>query len=117
VDRATGAFGQDLSLGGLKGTHPDWSPDGKQVVFATGEGDGPAGASLAVLPFEGGKWGTPKTIVEASSGTTTGAAGTGGMTMPGMMMPGMMMPKPGKDMGVTNLGSPSRAARRAATAI
>lgn len=92
VDRATGAFGQDLSLGGLQGTHPDWSPDGKQVVFATGAGDGPAGASLAVLPFEGGKWGTPKTIVEAMSGMS-GAAGTGGM----------MMPKPGKGMGVTNL--------------
>jgi hypothetical protein len=112
VDRATGAFGANLDLGGLQGTHPDWSPDGSQVVFATGEGDGPAGASLAVLPFSGGKWGTPKTIVAAAAattgaagtgGTTTGAAGMGGMMMPGgmkppggmMMMPGGMMMKDG----------------------
>jgi hypothetical protein len=103
VDRATGAFGAQLPLGSLKGTHPDWSPDGKQVVFATGEGDGPAGASLAVIPFIGGQWGTPKTIVDAAS-SSTGAAGTGGTTMPGMMMPGMMMPKP---MGMGMAGGPT----------
>jgi WD40 repeat protein len=64
VDRATGAFGANLNLGGLKGTHPDWSPDGKQVVFATGDGDGPAGASLALLPFQNGVWGAPTKIVD-----------------------------------------------------
>jgi len=64
VDRATGAFGANLNLGGLKGTHPDWSPDGKQVAFATGDGDGPAGASIALLPFQNGQWGAPTKIVE-----------------------------------------------------
>ena len=58
VDRATGAFGANLNLGALKGTHPDWSPDGKQVVFATADGDAPAGASLALLPFQNGQWGS-----------------------------------------------------------
>jgi hypothetical protein len=64
VDRATGAFGANLNLGALKGTHPDWSPDGKQVVFATGDGDGPAAASLALLPFQNGVWGAPTKIVD-----------------------------------------------------
>ena len=49
VDRATGVFGANLPLGALKATHPDWSPDGKQVVFATAAGDAPAGAALATI--------------------------------------------------------------------
>jgi len=64
VDRATGAFGANLNLGGLKGTHPDWSPDGKQVAFATGDGDAPNGASIALLPFQNGAWGAPTKIVD-----------------------------------------------------
>lgn len=64
VDRATGAFGANLNLAGLKGTHPDWSPDGKQVVFATGDGDAPNGASIALLPFQNGAWGAPTKIVD-----------------------------------------------------
>jgi hypothetical protein len=63
VDRATGAFGANLPLGTLKATHPDWSPDGKQVVFATAAGDAPAGAALATIPFQNGQWGTPQTLV------------------------------------------------------
>jgi hypothetical protein len=64
VDRATGAFGANLNLGALKGTHPDWSPDGKQVAFATGDGDAPNGASIALLPFTNGTWGAPTKIVD-----------------------------------------------------
>jgi hypothetical protein len=64
VDRATGAFGANLNLGALKGTHPDWSPDGKQVAFATGDGDAPNGASIALLPFQNGTWGAPTKIVD-----------------------------------------------------
>ena len=64
VDRATGAFGANLNLGALKGTHPDWSPDGKQVAFATADGDAPNGASIALLPFQNGAWGAPTKIVD-----------------------------------------------------
>jgi hypothetical protein len=108
VDRATGAYGADLPLGSLQGTHPDWSPDGKQVVFATGAGDGPKGASLATIPFANGQWGTPKVIVDGATnnGTagaaTTGAAGTGGGMMPmgGMKPMGGMMPMGGMTGGM-----------------
>jgi WD40-like Beta Propeller Repeat len=63
VDRATGNFVSDIALAGLKGTHPDWSPDNTQLVFATGAGDAPGGASIATLPYLGGQaWGTPKKI-------------------------------------------------------
>ena len=66
VDRATGAFGANLPLGGLKGTHPDWSPDNKQVVFATGEGDAPGGASLArhPVPERAARGARPRSIVD-----------------------------------------------------
>ena len=67
VDRATGAYQADLPLGALKGTHPDWSPDNKQLVFATAAGDSPAGASLAVIPFNNPGWGTPTTLVPANA--------------------------------------------------
>jgi hypothetical protein len=63
VDRASGAMGQNLPLGSFKATHPDWSPDGSQVVFATGADDAPSGAGIATIPFANGQWGTPKTIV------------------------------------------------------
>ena len=59
VDRATGAFGANLNLGALKGTHPDWSPDNKQVVFATGDGDAPTGASIASSRSRTALWGAP----------------------------------------------------------
>jgi hypothetical protein len=57
LDRATGAKVNDLPTGALEGTHPDWSPAGDEVVFATGKGDGPGGASLAKIPFSNGTWG------------------------------------------------------------
>lgn len=68
VDRATGAFVEDLPLGGLEGTHPDWSPLGTEVVFATGNGDSPGDAALAKIPFAGGVWGQPTTLLAPPAG-------------------------------------------------
>ena len=62
LDRATGATTGQLPLAGMSGTHPDWSPDGKQLVFATGKGDAPGGAGLATIPWSNGAWGTPQVI-------------------------------------------------------
>jgi hypothetical protein len=66
LDRATGMTMGNISLGMLAATHPDWSPDGKQLVFATAKGDAPSGASLATIPYTNGAWGTPKVIVPAA---------------------------------------------------
>ena len=65
VDLLTGMFQMDLPLGNVPATHPDWSPMNNQVVFATGKGDGPAGASLATMSWNGTAWGAPKTLVAA----------------------------------------------------
>ncbi len=71
VDRATGGYLADLPLGGLEGTHPDWSPDNTQLVFATGRGDAPGDASLAVIPWlPGNAWGTPSIVVPSDGATT-----------------------------------------------
>ena len=70
VDRATGSFQGDLPLGATKATHPDWSPDNSQVVFATAEGDAPKAANLAVIPWTGSAWGQPKVIVGPTAGLT-----------------------------------------------
>ena len=68
VDRASGAFGANIALGGmLKATHPDWSPDNTQLAFATGDGDAPSGASIDLIPYTNPGWGTPTTLV-ASTG-------------------------------------------------
>lgn len=64
VDRATGSFQADLDLGGLDGTHPDWSPLGDEVIFATAAGDAPGGASLARIPYQNGQWGTPAVFLD-----------------------------------------------------
>jgi Tol biopolymer transport system component len=66
VDRASGAFIANLPMGTYQGTHPDWSPDNSQLVFATGSGDAPSGASIAVFPFQNPGWGMPNVIVPAS---------------------------------------------------
>ena len=69
VARATGDKVEDVPLGGLKATEPDWSPDGSLIAFATGNGDAPGGASIAVVPYHGvGSWGTPKVLVEPPQG-------------------------------------------------
>lgn len=71
VDRESGTFIEDIPLGGLDGTQPDWSPTNAELVFATGDGDAPADASIATISFGGiGTWGTPKTIVAAAGGST-----------------------------------------------
>lgn len=69
VDRATGAKIMDLptsDLGG--GTHPDWSPDDSQLVFATNEGDAPGNSSLALVPWTGTDWGTPTILLDPPAG-------------------------------------------------
>jgi hypothetical protein len=63
LDRATGMDLGALPLGGMMATHPDWSPDNTQLVFATGKGDAPGGAALATIPWDGSKWGQPTVIV------------------------------------------------------
>lgn len=64
VNRATGAHEADLPTQAFDGgTHPDWAPDGTQLVFATGKGDGPGDASLALIPWDGSAWGTPSILL------------------------------------------------------
>src|SRR5205823_2994067 len=63
----------DLPVGGAKpqllATQPDWSPDNTQLVFATGSGDAPAGASIALLPYLGNDtWGMPKVLQAPPTG-------------------------------------------------
>jgi hypothetical protein len=72
VDRATGAYVEDVPLGTLEEvTQPDWSPDGKHIVVATGKGDGPGNASIAAIPFQGlGSWGAPEVLVPAEGDRT-----------------------------------------------
>jgi hypothetical protein len=70
LDRATGMKVSDLALGNLEATHPDWSPDNSQLVFATGKGDAPSAASLATVSWDGSKWGQPSVIVPAAGGKT-----------------------------------------------
>ena len=67
VDRASGAFGANIALTPFSaGTQPDWSPDNKQLAFATGSGDAPGMASIALLPYNNPGWGTPQTLVAAA---------------------------------------------------
>lgn len=69
VDRATGAHQADLptqAFGG--GTHPDWSPDGTQLVFASGTGDAPGDASLVLIPWTGTSWGQPAELLAPLNG-------------------------------------------------
>lgn len=68
VDRATGDYLMDLPTGALKGTQPDWSPAGGEVVFATGDGDAPGGSSLAKIPYANGSWGAPGVLLAPPAG-------------------------------------------------
>jgi hypothetical protein len=73
VDRATGAKIVDLPTNTMEmdgGTHPDWSPDNTQLVFATGQGDGPNDASLAIVPWDGNAWGQPAILLAPPMGKT-----------------------------------------------
>jgi hypothetical protein len=67
VDRATGAYLADITVP-TEATHPDWSPDGDRMAYATAKGDSPAGASLATIPYSGGTtWGSPTILVPAAT--------------------------------------------------
>jgi hypothetical protein len=72
LDRATGDNLGDLPLAGMidKGTHPDWSPLGGELVFATGDGDAPGNASLARIPYQNGQWGSPAVFLSPPVGRT-----------------------------------------------
>jgi hypothetical protein len=70
LDRATGMKLGDLPLGNLQATHPDWSPDNTQLVFATGKNDAPGGASLATIPWMADKWGQPSIVVPGDRNTS-----------------------------------------------
>ncbi len=57
-------------LGSLvaNGTMPDWSPDGRSMVFdratgATGDLVGVSQAALMVMPYDGSTWGAATTLV------------------------------------------------------
>jgi len=67
IDRDNAMKLGDLPLGGLVATHPDWSPDNTQLVFATGKGDSPSGAGLATIPWTGSSWGSPTVIVPSQN--------------------------------------------------
>ncbi|GAB4511013.1 MAG: hypothetical protein Tsb0020_28670 [Haliangiales bacterium] len=71
VRRDDGSYVEDIPFGELEATHPDWSPSGEYIVFATGKGDGPGDASIARIAFHGvGDWGTPEILVPAEDGAT-----------------------------------------------
>jgi hypothetical protein len=68
LDRATGTKIGDLPLGSTKGTQPDWSPAGDEVVYANQDGDAPSGAGLSRIPFNNGTWGSPSVFLPPPSG-------------------------------------------------
>jgi hypothetical protein len=71
VRRDTGEYLEDIPLGDVEGTQPDWSPNGSPIVFATGKDDAPGGASIATIDYDGpGQWGTPEVIVPAEDDRT-----------------------------------------------
>jgi hypothetical protein len=70
VNASDGTLIQNLNLGTLKATQPDWSPDNTQVVFADQDGDAPGNAKLQLLPYNSaaGTWGTPQLLVGPTAG-------------------------------------------------
>jgi hypothetical protein len=70
VDRATGEFEADLPTAAWEGTQPDWSPDGTQLVFASGKGDAPGGSSLVLIPWTGSAWGQPDELLAPLNDTS-----------------------------------------------
>jgi len=71
LDRVSGSHIVDLPLNGGKGTHPDWSPDGTQIVYATAAGDAPAGAAIALIAYGGGMtWTGPPQVLAPANGKT-----------------------------------------------
>jgi hypothetical protein len=67
VDRVTGTKEQDVPLGGVMGTHPDWSPAANTIAFAGASGDAPGNAPLDTIAWQGGtSWSAIKTLVPAA---------------------------------------------------
>jgi hypothetical protein len=70
-EATTGAQLGDLPTGG-QATHPDWSVDGTRVVYVSGQGGDDwsvVHGSLEVIDYNGGVWGTPRTLVAAQTQT------------------------------------------------
>jgi len=72
-DAATGApigpGGGKLDLGGLKGTHPDWSPDGRHVALAVSDmidNVDAKRASIARIAYNDGSWGALEILVQST---------------------------------------------------
>jgi hypothetical protein len=52
----------DLPLGGMKGTHPDWSPKGTELAFATAAGDAPPAAGISIIGYGTSGWGAIRSL-------------------------------------------------------
>jgi len=64
VKRVDGSKEQDIPLGSVKGTQPDWSPTEDLIAFAGAGGDAPGNAPLDTIAWMGGTtWGALQTIV------------------------------------------------------
>ena len=64
-DANTGAKIADLPI--TKGTNPDWSPSGTELVYSNQGGDSPGNASLEVIAHAAnGTWGATRTLAPAS---------------------------------------------------
>ena len=56
---------------GVIATHPDWNAKGDMIALALGSKGGNKeveGGSIALLPYNGGKWGAPMQLVQNSGG-------------------------------------------------
>lgn len=65
----TGAVINTMPLAPKYGTMPDWSPDGKLLVFAysaVNKDRGVSGSSIATMEYNGGTWTNLKTIVQST---------------------------------------------------
>lgn len=76
-DGETGQMINTVPVGaGLFGTQPDWSPDGKLLVFArstVNKDRGYAGSSIVTLEYSGGTWQNAKVLVASTSAMDTNA--------------------------------------------
>ncbi len=48
-----------------RGTNPDWSPTGAELVYSDQSGDSPGNANLSVIGYDAGTWGAVRTLVPA----------------------------------------------------
>lgn len=59
-----GAKVRDLPV--ARGTNPDWSPTGLELMYSDQGGDSPAGANLSVIGYDAGAWGPVRVLVPAA---------------------------------------------------